>query len=213
MENPDLRLIESAALPYLLSLPPGDSREKRPVLCFLHGLDEGPPTALRTGVTRHGPLRSGSSPAATRDFVVVAPQLPARGDLWRYHADDVLNIVRQVQSGHGGDPQRTYLSGFSFGGNGVFDLALQEPSAWAALWPVDPTRVPASDPGLPVWLSAGAAARYGGRRFAEKLRLQPPGTAGAADRVYVDEGLDHVGTAASAYRDERIYAWLLAWHR
>jgi hypothetical protein len=30
------------------------------------------------------------------------------------------------------------------------------------------------------------------------------------DRLYLDEGLDHVRSAASAYADARIYAWLLA---
>jgi hypothetical protein len=210
MEQSDLQLIEGAALPYLLSLPEGEPSAKRPILCFLHGLDEGAPTGIYTGITRHGPLRLQSSPRATREFIVLAPHLPGRGDLWRFHADAVLEIVRQVQSSHAGDPQRTYLTGFSFGGNGVFDLALWESSMWAALWPVDPTRVPEQDPGLPVWLSSGQVSRFGRREFMERLRLSPLGTAGSDDRVYLDEGLDHVGTAASAYKDDRIYEWLLA---
>ncbi len=122
----------------------------------------------------------------------------------------VLEIIRQVHSGRGGDPRRTYLTGFSFGGNGVFDLALLAGPPWAALWPVDPTRVPVEDPGLPVWFSSGQASRYGRRQFMDRLRLKPVGTSGSEDRVYLDEGLDHVGTATSAYGADRIYAWLLA---
>ncbi|WP_268898780.1 hypothetical protein [Geomesophilobacter sediminis] len=30
------------------------------------------------------------------------------------------------------------------------------------------------------------------------------------NQVYTDEGLDHAGTATSAYRDPRIYYWLLS---
>ncbi|MBW3534585.1 MAG: hypothetical protein KY453_05120, partial [Gemmatimonadetes bacterium] len=30
------------------------------------------------------------------------------------------------------------------------------------------------------------------------------------DRVWLDEGADHVGSARRAYADGRIYAWLLA---
>lgn len=208
MKRSDLEAGEISGLRYLCSLP-GEATGRRPVLCFLHGLDEGPPTDILSGVTRHGPLRQGSSPLATREFIVLAPQLPERGDLWRFYADAVVRIVREFQAQQGGDPRRTFLTGFSFGANGVFDLALRVPAMWGALWPVDPTRVPAKDPGLPIWLSSGEVSRYGGGQFIERLRLHPPGTAGAEDRVYADEGLDHVGTATSAYKDDRIYRWLL----
>jgi poly(3-hydroxybutyrate) depolymerase len=208
LQRPELQIIGSAALPYLLSLPP-EAPGRRPVLCFLHGLDEGAPTDMLVGLTRHGPLRPESSLRATPEFIVLAPQLPDRGDHWRLHARAVVEIVRQGQSHYQGDPRRTYLTGFSYGGNGVFDLALHERSLWAALWSVDPTRAPAQNPGLPVWLSSGQVSRFGGRRFMARLKLQPPGTPGGEDRVYLDEGFDHVGTATSAYQDDRIYAWLL----
>lgn len=213
MEYPELHVVEDGDLHFLLSVPPDDPPEGWPLLCFLHGLDEGPPTDLYVGIRRHGPLKPGSSPRATRDFIVVAPQVPKRGDTWRDHAKDVLELIRKVQSEHGGDPSRCYLTGFSFGGNGVFDLALQEPSIWAALWTVDPTRVPPKDPGLPVWLSSGEASRPNARRFIDRLRLQPPGTPDSDERIYVDEGLDHVRTATSAYRDVRILEWLLTKQR
>jgi hypothetical protein len=160
-------------------------------------------------LTLHGPLRQTSSPMATKKFLVVAPQLPSRGDLWHLYADAVQQIVSQVQARHQGDPERTYLTGFSFGGNGVFDLALMQPDFWAALWPVDPTRVPARDPERPVWFSSGEISRHLRDGFIQRLDLQPfhapPG-----NRIYVDQGQDHVGTAVLAYRDDRIYGWLLA---
>lgn len=209
---PDLRVVEASPLRYLLSVPDGAADGPRPVLCFLHGYDEAAPTEIVQGVTRHGPLRPQSAPAATRGFIVVAPQLPTPGDIWRRYADVVQGRVEQVRDEHGGDPARTYLTGFSFGGNGVFDLALAQPGFWAALWPVDPTRVPADDPGLPVWMSSGEVSRRGEGRFIERLDLgsavDPPG-----DRVYLDQGMDHVGTATLAYQDERIYSWLLRKHR
>jgi predicted peptidase len=205
----DLQLMETAGLHFLLSLPEGKTG-KIPVLCFLHGYDEGAPADIRVGVTRHGPLRQGSAAIATREFIVVAPQLPERGDMWRFHADTVAEIVREVYSRHYGDPGSTYLTGFSFGGNGVFDLAILQPTLWSALWPVDPTRVPESDPGLPVWLSSGQVSRPRAEGFIERLRLQPAGGNDAGDRIYTDDGLDHVGTASSAYGNERIYRWLLS---
>ena len=168
---------------------------------------------IQQALTRHGPLAPGSAARGTAEFLVVAPQLPTRGDLWHRYAGAVEAIVRQVQADHGADPRRAYLTGFSFGGNGVFDLALAQPAAWAALWPVDPTRVPAADPGVPIWLSSGEASRHAAGAFLRRLRLVPPGDAEPGERIYEDQGEDHVGTARQAYRDDRIYRWLLSRER
>jgi len=205
-----MKIVRAAPLPYVVSVPE-EAEAPRPVLCFLHGYDEGAPTELAAGATRHGPLRPGSSPLAIRDFIVVAPQLPRAGDYWHRHADEVRRIVEDARAEHGGDAARTYLTGFSFGGNGVLDLALAQPDLWAALWAVDPTRVPREEIRRPVWLSFGAVARRGRDAFVRALALSPAeGDAPAGDRLYLDEGEDHVGAATRAYRDDRIYRWLLA---
>ncbi len=209
MSRPEPRLVTSGPLPCLLSLPadPRPATGALPLLCFLHGYDEGAPMPILPALTRHGPLAPSASARATAEFVVVAAQMPMRGDLWHRHAAGVREIVRQVQVEHGTDVGRTFLTGFSFGGNGVFDLAQDGP--WAALWPVDPTRVPRTDPGLPVWLSSGEISRRAERAFIQRLRLEPP-AGEPGDRVYVDQGQDQVGTARLAYADDRIYRWLLS---
>lgn len=200
------------SLPFLVSVP-GRGNAAHPTLCFLHGYDEGPPTPLEEALTRHGPFRPGNPHSLFERFIVIAPQMPARGDIWRRYAAEVKQIVRQVGKRHGGDPRRTYLTGFSFGGNGVFDLALDPSAEWAALWSVDPTRIPDSDPGIPVWLSVGILARYRTRDFINALKLSPYQANTGSNRVILDEGADHVGCATAAYRDERIYEWLLSKHR
>lgn len=212
MAGNKISILESVGLRYMLSIPAEqpDGNQRTPVLCFLHGYDEGAPTEIRRGLTRHGPLRPGSAPQAVEDFVVVAPQLPRAGDLWYRFAEPVRAIVEEVQRQFGGDAQRTYLSGFSFGGNGVFDLAELQPDFWAALWAVDPTRVPAAELPRPVWLSIGQAARRGTAEFIETLGLGPAQDSLDGDRLYLDEGEDHVGSAKRAYEDERIYRWLLS---
>src|SRR5262249_24958698 len=97
--------VESGPLPYLLSVPGSapPASGSWPLLCSLHGYDEGAPMPIERAFTRHGPLAAGSSPVATEDFIVVAPQLPARGDLWCRYADAVEEIVRQVQAHHRAD--------------------------------------------------------------------------------------------------------------
>lgn len=205
------RLLEKP-LRSLIALPGLSESGKglRPVLCFLHGCDEGPPTDIEDALTRHGPLRRENAARVADDFIVVAPQLPMRGDVWQLYGDAVQEIVRKVQKSCWGDVKRTYLTGFSFGGNGVFDLALSRPRPWAALWAVDPTRIPERDPGLPVWLSVGKAARLNRESFIHALNLTPVDVDEGADRVYLDEGADHVGSATLAYRDKRVYSWLLS---
>jgi hypothetical protein len=80
------------------------------------------------------------------------------------------------------------------------------------LWAVDPTRVP---PPLaqPLFVSIGEASRHIAAHLVVAARLEPVGPDFAGDRLYLDQGLDHVGCATSAYRDERIYRWLRGRHR
>ncbi|HQG31778.1 MAG TPA: hypothetical protein PLA83_07615 [Deltaproteobacteria bacterium] len=212
MEESDPRVIESGPLPYMLSIPIAHKIEAGPlpVICFLHGYDEAAPLPIQRGVTRHGPLRRGSSRTAVRECIIIAPQLPYPGDIWHLFADAVRQIVTQVREAYRGDPDRTYLTGFSFGGNGVLDLPLVQRDFWAALWPVDPTRVPTSDPGRPLWLSFGEVSRRRKEAFIRALNLTHAGASAHGNRLYLDEGQDHVSSAELAYRDEKIYSWLLS---
>ena len=179
-----------------------------PLLCFLHGYGEAAPMAIERALRRHGPLAAGAAPLAVRGFIVLAPQLPIAGDLWGRHADQVLTLIDDVCARQAVDATRMYLTGFSYGGNGVFDLALAQPDRWAALWSVDPTRVPQRAPKQPLWLSAGDVARAQRAPFVRALRLGAKG-----ERVWADDGEDHVGSARLAYGDERIYRWLLSFAR
>jgi predicted peptidase len=211
----NLLLNDEPPLRYLLAVPDGEPPKSGwPVLCFLHGYDEAAPLDIHEALTRHGPLWPQADLRARREFIVVAPQLPTGGDLWHRHADDVRGIVDEVQQRYVGDVQRLYLSGFSFGGNGVFDLAIDQSDLWTALWAVDPTRVPRQDIQRPVWLSIGDAARRSTPGFVRSLGLEPlEGDNPHGERWYLDQGADHVGSAQLAYSDARIYAWLLAHSR
>ena len=193
-------------LAHLLSTPPGGRRSA--LLCFLHGYGEAAPLPLERALRLHGPLAPGAAPLARREFIVVAPQLPLAGDVWGRHAEPVRTLINEVRATHAVDPARMYLTGFSFGGNGVFDLASVQPDLWAALWAVDPTRVPQPAPRQPLWLSAGELARAQRRAFVKALGLAEEG-----ERVWADDGENHVGSARVAYGDERIYRWLLSFSR
>lgn len=191
--------------------------EPWPVLCFLHGSGEHAKSMpLLNVLTLHGPLRPGSSPRATNCFIVVAPQNPqppneSNKDVWwSQYAEEVQGIVKEVQNNYGGNNKQTYLTGFSLGGNGVFNIALAQRDFWAALWAVDPTTVPKNpnkEPGgspySPVFLSLGEYSRK--RRLDEFTQF-------LGEYLYCDRGKDHVGTATLAYQDDQIYDWLLTKH-
>ena len=200
------RVVGGRPLRYLLSIPSRMSGKPLPILCFLHGYGEAAPRDIRRALTLHGPLRSSSAARAREEFIIVAPQLLVGGDLWSRYADVVRQIVAEVLSEHRGDSRRFYLTGFSFGANGVFDLGAAQPDLWAALWAVDPTRLPTRKLRQPLWVSFGEVSRPRRENFIKTMGLQES----AADRVWRDEGLDHVGSAKSAYADERIYDWLLS---
>lgn len=189
---------------YLLSTPQARA-EPPPLLCFLHGYDEAAPRDIFEALTLHGPLAPRSVQWRER-CVVVAPQLPRAGDVWHRFGSDVASIVDSVAQRTNADRTRLYLTGFSYGGNGVFDLA--RACDWAALWAVDPTRVPVAPFQQPIWVSIGEAARPQSNVFAAGLGLTTTG-----DRVLLDEGLDHVACAAHAYSDPQILAWLLRYAR
>jgi predicted peptidase len=173
-----------------------------PVLCFLHGSQEAAPAPIVKALTSHGPLRTGSSPLATTSFIVVAPQLPPPGgNVWAAYAVALQDAVRAVPNSDAG---ARYLSGFSFGANGVLNIGRRQPGFWAALWAVDPTEALAAPSPRPLWLSAGQYSRPREAAFRQALA----GTA-ADFFVYEDRGLDHVGTATSAFADDAVYSWLL----
>jgi poly(3-hydroxybutyrate) depolymerase len=196
---------------YVVRPPLFSATQRPPLLCFLHGRDEGPPTTLMDAVTSHGPLKAGASPR-TGHFVVVAPQLRVRGDHWHRHAETVRDVVHRACDRFEVDESRMYLTGFSFGGNGVFDLAVLNGISWAALWAVDPTRAPRDPLTPPVWLSVGEVTRAGLSRFVRAMQLREAHGARPGPRVYADDGDDHVGAATRAYADDRIYDWLLEWN-
>jgi predicted peptidase len=132
-----------------------------------------------------------------------------RGDLWNRYADTVGRIVLDEAKRFACDLRRLYLTGFSFGGNGVFDLSFAQTGIWAALWPVDPTRVPTRLITIPIWLSLGEISRLQAPSFIRILGLESAEIATSADKVWSDAGEDHVGTATQAYNEERVYRWLL----
>jgi poly(3-hydroxybutyrate) depolymerase len=195
-----------ASLRCLVSVPPGvPPKDGWPVMVFLHGGQEAAPRELHEAMTAHGPLRQSSGQQATQRFIVVAPQLPAPGgNVWSARAGAVRAIAAAVAAEFGGDGTKLYLTGFSFGANGVLSIGSEASGFWAALWAVDPTQPPPAPIDRPMWVSAGERSRQN-----QAVLAPPAGQTGIPVRVYEDAGLSHVNTATTAFQTGAIYDWLL----
>jgi predicted peptidase len=183
-------------------------------------------------MTTHGPLRArhappqpvGSGSGATQRFVIIAPQLPAnlRENKWHVMADRVAAIALDAVARYKGNRLKIYLTGFSYGGNGVLNIGSFRPDVWAALWPVDPgTWTPVAPngtsvniPDQPLWVSAGPHAEGNHGSFTKYWTTvdhdwKAPDKNPDPRRVYENKRLDHPATATAAYGNRDIYTWLL----
>ncbi len=122
---------------YVVYLPENWTKnQKWPVILFLHGSGERGSEGLdqtQTGL-----------PAAIRlhperwPFVVVMPQVPFNHHHWT-DPDMMQTAIAALEAEvreFSGDPDRTYLTGLSLGGYGVWEIARDNPHVFAAIAPV-----------------------------------------------------------------------------
>jgi hypothetical protein len=114
---------------------------------------------------------------------------------------------------HAGDQSLLVLTGFSYGGEGTFQLAGASKFRWSTIWAVDPaiqrtTPRPAAD--VRVWIHYGnqQPGRENMAAFREDLGLEPFSGNNAARRLVTELDEDHVGTCVAAYATAEVYDWL-----
>jgi predicted peptidase len=113
-----------------------------PVIVFLHGTGE-------RGSDGAKPTRVGIGPYVrahqdTFPAIVVFPQAPDDSE-WSDNVDLVFAELDAASREFHGDGKRTYLTGLSMGGYGVWEMALHAPERFAALVPVCGAVKPPSD--------------------------------------------------------------------
>lgn len=139
---------------YQVYVPPNwNSKQKWPVILFLHGAGErGDDGLVQTEVGIGTALRRHED---RFPCIVVLPQC-RKGVWWTEPAMEaqVLKALDQTLKEFKGDPQRVYLTGLSMGGYGTWAIAAKYPGKFAALAPIcGGIRLPArvrNAPGLPV---------------------------------------------------------------
>jgi len=139
---------------FLLYLPKGydNSRDKFPLLLFLHGMDEsGDWLEL---VKMHGPPKL-IEHGQDFPFIVVSPQCPDTTG-WKVDVLDMLldEMVRRYRV----NESCIFVTGLSMGGAGTWELAFAYPERFAAIVPIcgyaDPVNAKKIKD-LPVWVFHG----------------------------------------------------------
>lgn len=194
---------------YLLFQPSNKENAENgllPLIVFLHGAGErGDSIDL---VKMHGPPKIVESDP-NFPFMVLSPQCPA-GDWWQPAALDAL--VAEIVKTHPVDPNRVYLTGLSMGGYGTWDLALYNPSRYAAIAPICGASeinsyVVGKLKGKPIWVFHGALDPVipigNSVRMVRALKAQ-----GDKPLFTVYPEAEHDSWTA-AYSNPKLYAWFL----
>lgn len=128
------QITKNVNINYLLSFPEGYSEEadgKWGLIIFLHGMDMRGEDVSK--LNNYGIFGIGEGKSLP--FVVAAPQCPSES-YWNMERDAVMALVTELSANHHIDSNRIYLIGYSMGGYGVWDLAINNPQTFAAIVPV-----------------------------------------------------------------------------
>lgn len=198
---------------YWLYLPLSFTRrEAWPLLLYLHGrslrgedLDRvrsyGLPWLLDRG--QHVP------------FVVAAPQLPS-GQRW-VDTQRLGELVDTLLAGLPIDRERVYVTGFSMGAGGVWQVATALPEVFAAAAPVAATTPAPSASAVRALRRLPIRVYHGDRdedaSYADAVRMVDALRAAGADAALVTlHGEDH-DIVNEVYADSTLYRWLLSHRR
>jgi predicted peptidase len=199
-------------LKYWLYLPPdhGKSKEKTPLVLFMHGAGERGDNLDKVKV--HGPPKLVAQGKAF-PFILISPQCPTKA-WWTSEVPALKALLDDVAARFNVDPDRVYVTGLSMGGFGTWALALDQPKRFAALAPIcgrgDPSKV-AVLKDVPIWVFHGGKDTTVPLSCSEEM-VNALKAAGGQPKftVYPDAGHD---SWTETYNNPEFYTWMLAQKR
>lgn len=122
------KIVTQKELSYALHIP-SSTKEKKPLILFLHGSGEKGNDIEKVKV--HGPFKYLKT--HDLDAYVLAPQCP-ENEYW--DSEVLYRLILKIQKEYNIDSNRIYLTGLSMGGWGAWNLAFEHPETFAALVPI-----------------------------------------------------------------------------
>jgi predicted peptidase len=153
----------------------------------------------------------------TAKFIGIAPQCPVGYVFSEPPMPQILSeVVTQIGNAYRTDPERAYLTGFSYGGTCCWLIAEQMPGRFAAIVPIssrntpDPLQTAQKLKDLPIFLACGKKEWAYETCEMMKMALQKANHPDFVYRVFPD------GTHwcyASVYNDPQFWRWLFTKRR
>ena len=202
-------------LNYLLYLPPqyAESKEKWPLMLFLHGAGEKGGDLEKVKV--HGPPKLIGKEGKDFPFVIVSPQCPEDG-FWsaELQLDALDGLLDEVVSRYRIDKDRVYVTGLSMGGFGTWQLAFRYPDRFAALAPIcgrGDVRKAARIKQVPAWVFHGAKDKTVPLKESQEM-VDALKKAGSDVKLTVYPNAEH-DSWTETYNNPAFYEWLLQQRR
>ena len=196
-------------LDYLLYLPENyeTSKEKWPLLVFLHGLGERGRDINKVKATGLPELIEQGKQVP---FIVVSPQCPGTS-WWPYETSKVLALIDEITEKYPVDKNRIYLTGLSMGGFGTWAVAGAYPDRFAAVAPICGGGYPfvaVNLKNVPVWAFHGGADPVVPIEKSKEM-VDAVNQAGGTAKLTVYPGVGH-DSWTQTYKNDELYQWLLS---
>lgn len=136
---------------------------------------------------------------------------------WQLCEADVFAMLDRVLADYATDPDRVYLTGISYGGNGTWVMALAQPDRWAAIAPIcgdanhrHMFKLAARQ--LPIWIFHGGRDPVVKVEWAYELTAALEAAGHRSVRFTVHEDLGH-DCWTRVYGGQDLYTWFLQHRR
>jgi predicted peptidase len=177
-----------------------------PLVIYLHGKGGDVMTPLEPGQAMDFAKEQNYR---KRPCFIIAPQCPA-GEFWSSNnSANVIKVIEILVKNLPVDEKRIYITGYSMGGFGTFDIVAKEPKLFAAAVPVagggNPTTA-GSMKRVPFWVFHGDADTVVNVEQSRKMVEGLKKAKGKVDYTEIPGG-GH-GIIGQVYQDEKLHEWM-----
>ncbi|HSC54958.1 MAG TPA: prolyl oligopeptidase family serine peptidase [Phnomibacter sp.] len=202
--------------------------KKYPLLVFLHGMGTRG-NDNKQPFEKFSAFFSDSGTANKFQSYILLPQCP-KNDVWvsfpgfpnslsasaepTHAARAVLALIHQLLATKNIDPNRIYLSGYSMGGEGTFDLLSREPALFACGVPlasVADTSKAWIIRHIPIWAFHGSDDKVNDPKYS-RMMIKAIKSKGGHPRYTEIQGVGH-DCRNEAYLKEKLWAWVFEQHK